>query len=159
MVHAFWQGIIAGTYVTHGETIKGIGDTISWAKGGKFKGESPQRIAFLRKIIEEGPGPLRFADEWKDLQTAQVDSNYYLIYFGKQIPGNWKFSLPKKNGPVAGTKFKVDVIDSWNMTITPWSGTIETDSPNGYRIFDKQGKSIPLPSKPYLALRIKRISS
>ena len=157
MLHAFWQGIIAGTYVTHGETIKGVGDTISWAKGGKFKGESPKRIAFLRKIMEDGPGPLKFADEWKDLQTAQVDSNYYLIYFGKEKLANWKFSLPKKNGPPAGSKFKVEVIDTWDMTIVAQSGVITTAPAEQYRIFDKDQKVIQLPEKPYMALRITRV--
>ena len=157
MVHAVWQGVIAGTYVTHGETIKGVGDTISWAKGGKFKGESPARIAFLRNLIEQGPGPLTLADNWKDLQTAQVDSNYYMIYFGKEVLTEWKFSLPKKNGPPKGTKFKIDVIDTWNMTVTPLTDSIVTAAADGYRIFDKDLKVINLPGRPFIALRIKRL--
>jgi hypothetical protein len=159
MTHAFWQGIISGTYVTHGETFLNKGDTVFWAKGGRLTGSSPARIAFLKKIMEEGPGALQLADPWKDHRTATAGTGYYLVYFGKEILNEWPFNLPKKNGPQAGTKFKVDVIDTWNMTITPYPGTFETDAPNGYRIFDKQAQKLRLPSKPFLALRITRVSN
>jgi hypothetical protein len=158
MVHAFWQGIIAGTYVTHGETIQQHPrDTIFWARGGRFRGSSPPRIAFLRRIMEAGPGPLELADMWKDHQTAQSDTGYYLIYFGRQMPGEWTFNLPKKNGPAAGAKYKVDIIDTWDMTITPVPDVFVTAAPDGYRIFDKQMKKIKLPVKPYLAVRLTKI--
>ena len=157
MTQAFWQGIIAGTYVTHGETIRAGGDTIFWAEGGKFRGTSPARIGFLRKIIEEGPGPLQLADPWKDNQTAQNSSKYYIIYFGKQMPNEWQFSLPKKNGPAANTKFAVEVIDTWDMTISKWPEVFETAKPDGYRIFDKEMKKIKLPIRAYMALRIKQV--
>jgi hypothetical protein len=158
MTHAFWQGIIAGTYVTHGETIEEHpNDTIFWAKGGKFRGTSPARIAFLRKIMEAGPGPLELADMWKDHQTAQSGDGYYIIYFGKQLQNDWTFNLPKKNGPAAGTKYRVDIIDTWEMTITPVTGIFEAAAPDGYRIFDKKGRKIKLPTRPYLALRLTKI--
>ena len=55
MVERFWFGTIAGTYVGHGETFsnpKGI----SWTgEGGELMGQSPPRLAFLRKILESGP--------------------------------------------------------------------------------------------------------
>lgn len=158
MTEAFWQGIIAGTYVTHGETIKTQGDTIFWAKGGKLRGESPARIAFLKNIMEQGPGPIKLADPWKDNQTAQTDSTYYLIYFGRQVQKSWPFNLPKKGGPrTAGTKYKVEILDTWNMTITPVDGTFEAAEPEAYRIYDTRHSVIPLPEKPYLALRIKAV--
>lgn len=157
MTQAFWQGMIAGTYVTHGETIRAGGDTIFWAEGGKFMGTSPQRIAFLKKVIEEGPGPLQLADPWKDNNTAQNSNKYYIIYFGKQMQNEWLFSLPKKNGPAANTKYTIDVIDTWEMTITRWPEIIETNTPDGYRIFDKQLKKIRLPLRPYIALRIRQV--
>jgi hypothetical protein len=157
MTEAFWQGIIAGTYVTHGETYRNPNDIIFWAKGGKLRGTSPSRIGFLRKIIEEGPGPLHLADQWKDHQTAQVDSNYYIIYFGKQMQDTWQFNLPKKNAASTGAKYKAEIIDTWNMTITPVAETFELASSDDYRILDKQVKKIRLPMKPYLAIRLTRI--
>lgn len=158
MTYRFWQGIIAGTYVTHGETYQNKGDTVFWAKGGRLVGTSPARIAFLRSVMEEGPGTLRLADLWKDHQTAQTDSTYYLIYFGKEKQSEWPFNLPKKNGPQAGMKYKVEILDTWNMTITPVAEIFEADIPDGYRIFDKHLKKVTLPNKPFLALRITAIN-
>lgn len=157
MTEAFWQGMIAGTYVTHGETYRTPGDTIFWAEGGKLIGQSPARIAFLKKIIEEGPGPLELADPWKDHHTSQCDSTYYLIYFGKNIQSEWQFSIPRKNAPETGAVFRAEIIDTWDMTITPIAGTFRLSQPNDYRVYDEQMKKIRLPAKPYLAIRLIKI--
>ncbi len=58
MVHRFWRAVSSGAYGTHGETFLSDDDVLWWARGGKLKGESPKRIAFLREIIESLPGPL-----------------------------------------------------------------------------------------------------
>jgi hypothetical protein len=158
LTDAFWQAIIAGTYATHGETFSNIGDTIFWAEGGKLVGKSPARIGFLKKIIEEGPGPLQLADEWKDQHVAQYDSTYYIIYFGKQMQAEWPFNLPRKNAPAAGAIFKAELIDGWDMTITPIEGAFELASPIDYRMMDKELKKIRLRMKPYLAIRLKKVN-
>ncbi|MET7257567.1 DUF5060 domain-containing protein [Dyadobacter fermentans] len=155
MTEAFWQGVIAGTYVTHGETYQNAGDTIFWAKGGRLIGSSPARIGFLRKILEEAPGPLELSDPWKDHHTSRADSSYYLVYLGKNMQSEWEFSLPRKGGPKAGRKFKVEVIDTWNMTIDERPEVFEIAEATDYRIYDKKRTSIRLPVTPYLALRIK----
>src|SRR6202040_2381834 len=38
MVHRFWQGTIAGTYVGHGETYRDPHDILWWSKGGALHG-------------------------------------------------------------------------------------------------------------------------
>ena len=157
MTEAFWQPDKAGTYLTHGETYKNAGDTIFWAKGGRLIGTSPKRIGFLRQILEDAPGPLSLADPWKDHRTATADSSYYLVYFGKQMQSEWPFSLPKKGGPPVGSKFRVDLVDTWDMTITAIPGVFETGETVEYRIFDKTRKTIKLPMKPYLAVRLTRV--
>lgn len=157
MTEAFWQGVIAGTYVTHGETYKNAGDTIFWAKGGKLIGSSPQRIGFLRQLLEAAPGPFQLADPWKDHKTSMADSTYYLVYFGKEMQPEWELSLPKKNGPSANRKFQIELIDTWDMTVTKLPDVFEIAEPVGYRIFDKNRKKIRLPMKPYLALRITEV--
>lgn len=59
MVRRFWRAVSSGTYCTHGETFLDPGkEVLWWAKGGRLKGESPERIAFLRNIVENLPGPL-----------------------------------------------------------------------------------------------------
>jgi len=157
MTEAFWQGVIAGTYVTHGETYKNAGDTIFWAKGGHLIGSSPKRIGFLRQIVEDAPGPLELADPWKDHKTATADSSYYLVYFGKQMQQEWAFNLPRKSGPARNRKYSVEIIDTWDMTIQKLPDVFETGESVEYRIFDKNRKAIRLPMKPYLALRIREV--
>lgn len=62
MVKRFWRCAASGAYCTHGETFLSDDDVLWWAKGGKLKGESPRRIAFLRQIMESLPGPLTPAE-------------------------------------------------------------------------------------------------
>jgi len=164
MLEAFCQAAITGTYVTHGETYwKGnVTDTIFWAKGGTFKGTSWKRIAFLRKIVEEGPGPLEMADISRDNRTVTAGKGYYIIYFGKEMNETWLFNLPAKNSkyekPKPGTRYKVEIIDTWDMTIQTCPLTFETTEINDYRLYDKEMKKIRLPLKPYMALRITEIA-
>ncbi len=164
MTHMFWNGVIAGAYVTHGETylFGDEKDTIFWADGGSFKGTSPKRIAFLRNILEEAPEPLFMTDISRDLRTASSGKGYYLMYFGEEVLESWLFNLPKKNGSLdklkEGVKFKVEIIDTWNMSITKVPGVFETKKVNdNYRLYDKELKEIRLPYKPYIALRIIQI--
>lgn len=58
MVSRFWKAVVTGGYCTHGETYLDDNDVLWWAKGGVLHGESPERIAFLRKIVEGLPGPI-----------------------------------------------------------------------------------------------------
>jgi hypothetical protein len=163
MTYLVWNGVIGGGYVTHGECYmqKDATDTIFWAKGGEFKGSSWKRIAFLRKIMEEGPAPLSLADVSRDNMTASAGEGYYLIYFGKQISEYWLFNLPAKNGSLprlkAGKRYSVEIIDTWEMTIQTSPLIFETAPENDYRLYDKDLKKVRLPLKPYMALRIKEI--
>lgn len=163
MTSLVWNGIIGGTYVTHGESymFNNATDTIFWAKGGEFKGSSWERIAFLRKIMEDCPAPLCMADVSRDKITATSGKGHYFIYFGKEMHEYWLFNLPVKNGHFtrlkAGSRFKVDIIDTWDMTIKTVSTTFETASENDYRLYDKDLKKVWLPLKPYIALRITEI--
>jgi hypothetical protein len=163
MLEAFWQAAITGTYVTHGETYwnGNATDTVFWAKGGKLIGTSPARIAFLRHMLEEGPGPLELADLSRDNQTATAGKGYYIIYFGRQMNETWLFNLPSKNSNFErlkpGTRFKVEIIDTWDMTIQACPLTFETSRVNDFRLYDKDLKNVRLPLKPYMALRITEI--
>src|SRR6476619_4321063 len=47
MVHRFWQGTVAGSYVGHGETYRHPENILWWACGGKLHGQSPARLDFL----------------------------------------------------------------------------------------------------------------
>jgi hypothetical protein len=155
MVHRFWQGTIAGTYVGHGETYKHPDDVVWWSKGGTLRGNSPKRIDFLRKVLEDGPKEgLEPIDKWQDERTAGKKGEYYLVYFGKEKPDEWTVDLPRAgiDGPLTLT---ADVLDTWNMTAKPVSGTF-TVKPNGrYRLTADPPARITLPGTPYMAIRLR----
>ncbi|GAB3022031.1 DUF5060 domain-containing protein [Spirosoma pulveris] len=162
MTFLVWNGVLGGTYVTHGECYMNTpSDTIFWAKGGEFKGTSWKRIAFLRTILEAFPNPVRLSDISRDNVTATAGDGQYLIYFGKQMMESWPFNLPAKNDVyrkvTAGRRFKVELIDTWDMTVQTCPQLFETASENDYRLFDKELKKVRLPLKPYMALRITEI--
>lgn len=164
MTHLVWNGVIGGGYVTHGDCFmyRDLTDTIFWAKGGEFKGKSWKRIAFLRQLMESGPGPLRMADVSRDYLTATAGTKYFLVYFGKQVNEYWLFNLPLKAASFGrlkpGTKYKVDIIDTWDMSIQACPLVFETTTENDYRLYDKDLKKVRLPLKPYMALRITELN-
>lgn len=156
LVLRFWEGTIAGTYVGHGETYLDPDDIIWWSKGGVLHGQSPARLAFLRKIMEEGPSEgLEPIDKWQNCPFAGKRGEYYLGYFGRQCLPEWPFELYRAE-LTDGMKFKVEVIDTWNMTITPIEGVFEVRKKDSYTFADKDGRTVPMPGKPYMALRIVR---
>ena len=158
MVHRFWQGVIAGTYVGHGETYLHPHDIMWWARGGTLHGKSPQRLAFLKQILESAPPHgLEPIDKWQDLHTAGKPGEYYLIYFGKQAPTEFVFELPRER-LVDKMEFKVEIIDTWNMTIAPVEETFKiVVAGTSYRYPAEGRKSVKLPGRAYMALRVQRI--
>jgi hypothetical protein len=157
MVHRFWAGTVAGTYVGHGEALLEEDSSIVWlSTGGLFRGESPERIAFLRKILEEGPANLDPIDKWQDPDTAGLPGEYYLVYFGREAPESWPFQL-YKTGVREGQVYEAEIIDTWNMTIDPVPGQFVTTRKDGYHYIDKDGRAVRLPGKPYHAIRLRRV--
>lgn len=139
LVHRFWRGTIAGCYVGHGETYLHPDEVLWWSKGGVLHGESAPRIEFLRRILEAAPpgGLDPFEGNWRyQDRCAMRPGEFYLFYFGPHQPSFW--TLPE------GGPWRVEVIDTWQMTI---SAVGETWSGN---------ERVPLPAKPYQALRVVR---
>lgn len=157
MVHRFWSACTVGAYCTHGEVFLSDDEVLWWAKGGVLKGESPKRIAFLRGILEELPGFLeqwntmfmgdmdnpgiqkvmeRLRSLRESLSEAEEDAlirkdgdcagryedKVFLQYLGRHCNGLLSWKLPE------GHKYRVEVIDVWNMTretvLTEASGDI-----------------------------------
>lgn len=178
MVHRFWTGTVAGTYVGHSEFFGGPNDVVWLGQGGVLKGESPSRLAFLRRIMEEGPPEgIEPIDQWADAyarrKTAIGDGlaephigglpgQYYLVYFGRSAPKEWAPDI-YKNQLEDGMRFRAEVIDTWEMTVRPVEQTItlvrnRTDRDRwDYSFRDANGVKIPLPGKPYMAIRLTRI--
>ena len=157
MVFRFWLAYIGGTYATHGEAIVHPSE-IDWiSEGGVLRGESPSRIAFLREIVETGPGGgLEPIDHHYTRNIAGKYGKYYLFYFGKEKIKNWNFELPDE-ALEDGMKFKVELIDTWNMTITPVETIFKIEKLDRYKFIDKKKRTVIIPNKPYMAMRITRV--
>tara|TARA_B100001123_G_scaffold387613_2_gene462974 strand:- start:1528 stop:2910 length:1383 start_codon:yes stop_codon:yes gene_type:complete len=134
LVKRFWDGFIRGGYVGHGKTYLHPDDVLWWSKGGVLHGTSPARIAFLRKIIEAGPGPL----EPKNIGVTCAGhmENYYLAYLGPNQSARKRLTLPEDH--------EYRIVDTWETEISTIGGTYTGK-------FD-----IDLPGKPFTALRITR---
>lgn len=163
MVFRFWNATVAGTYCGHGETYKSDDQILWWSKGGVLKGQSPARLTFLKKVLDDAPAEgIEPIDKWQNPEYGGRAPDYYLVYLGKQAPTSWEFKLPKPPQgkclpPADGMKFTAEVLDTWNMTVTPVAGVFTLKKKDGYFHADKDGRSIPLPGKPYVAIRIKRV--
>ena len=159
MVHRFWCGTVAGTYVGHGDYFSDkTADT--WTSfGGVLKGESAPRLAFLRQVLEDGPPDgLDPIDKWQDPDTAGKPGEYYLTYLGRGAPTAWTFSL-YKNGVVEGQRYRVEILDTWAMTVTPVAGEFIAKKLDDYHFVDAAGRTVTLPGKPGIALRIRRLGA
>jgi hypothetical protein len=135
MVRRFWVAAVEGAYAGHGETYLDEHDVIWWSKGGALKGESPKRIAFLRKILEEGPAEGLNSTSTYYLGAGQT-GKYYLYFLDVNQPAEYTFDLGKG-------AYRAEIIDPWEMTVTPVAGKFE-------------GKfKLSLPGKPYQAVRFR----
>jgi Domain of unknown function (DUF5060)/Protein of unknown function (DUF4038)/Domain of unknown function (DUF5605) len=158
MARRFWLGMIAGCYVTHGETyLDPNGDldesttpTLWWSHGGTLKGSSPARIGFLRKLVEESNAGVAPARAGLEAQTAAYYLNAsvlgetrrpetILYYMDLHQPVFYEFPLPEGS-------FIAELIDPWEMNITPVAGAIG-------------GKTkLKLTARPFQALRFRRVT-
>ena len=77
------------------------------------------------------------------------------------MKAEWAFDLAVKNDIYPHLKervrFKVEVIDTWNMTIAEWPVVFETTAPVKDRVYDKNQGRVRLPASPYLLLRITEV--
>ncbi len=159
LVHRFWCGTVAGTYVGHGDYFFTTVEDTWTSFGGHLSGQSAPRIAFLKQILEDGPAAgIDPIDKWQDPNVGGQPGEYYLVYFGHETPTSWPFHL-FKSGLSDGMRFKVDVIDTWAMTITPVDGEFVAKKKDAYDYVDAQGRTIALPGREGMALRIQRIGA
>ncbi|MBX5185615.1 MULTISPECIES: DUF5060 domain-containing protein [unclassified Rhizobium] len=164
LVHRFWITMARGGYAGHGETYSHPEDLIWWAKGGELRGEAWKRIGFLRDLLEadvkHGLEPLGIIGEWPWSRVSGArdgDGDFRLIYFGEHQPVIWSTGLP-----VDGDDYDVDIIDTWEMTITPAEKVAApVPHPTRHGSIVRGGKpdaafGVKIPPKPYQALRVRR---
>lgn len=148
LTRRFWEGLMRGGYVGHGETIlpEEFSDVdkekLWWAHGGTLKGTSPERIAFLGKILSEIPGGqgLKYLPEhWDSVGCTTEDKSIYILYYSYLRPLFHDYYFDDD------TEYSVDVIDTWNMIIE--------------HIGTFKGKfRIRIGGRPYMAVRFTKIN-
>ena len=158
MTRRFWLGVIAGCYVTHGETYldpeqpldENTTPTLWWSHGGTLHGTSPARIAFLRQLVEQTATASGADSKRTGLEAAAVP--YYLnassvdaagrvteilYYMDFHQPIYYEFPLPDES-------FMAERIDPWQMTVSSQSARLS-------------GKAkLKLTGKPNQAVRFRR---
>ena len=153
MTRRFWEGMMRGGYLSHGETYVDRGPKIWWAHGGELYGTSPERIGFCRTYFEGLPEGLDTVPDERGILlgtftwdvTCLADrrgagDDDVLIYFGFFRPSYREFDLPE------GTEYTIDVVDTWDMAITTLPGTY-----TGHVRVD-------LPSKQYMLVRLTKVA-
>jgi hypothetical protein len=170
MVERFWFGLVGGTYVGHSETWDPQRNAnTSWlGVGGKLAGTSAPRLAFLRRIMEEGPRPgFEPIQSWWNYHVAGKPHEYYLRYFGEAAPAEWPVILPSGHGSRHGTPlragetrppeaYRADIIDTWNMKVIAVDGLFNLVPRSRFELHDPARPTIRLPGKPWLAVRLVR---
>ena len=149
MVRRFWEAVCRGAYPGHGETYMNENDILWWSHGGVLHGESHKRFGFLHKIMCETPGigfrPYERCG-WDEVcgtpeESTQIQSpvkDYYLFYYSFMRPSFREYYFDDES------KFQVNVIDTWNMTIEDrgvFSGKFRVE----------------LPGREYMAVQMKRV--
>ena len=122
-------------------------DILWWSHGGRLHGESPARLRFLHRILQETPGlglkacPGAFDETVGVPDHAGFDPqgpSCEIHYYGFGRPSYRWFRKPE------GETWKAEIIDTWGMTITDagtFSGTVK----------------LPLPGREYIAVRLTRV--
>ncbi|MDO4337476.1 MAG: DUF4038 domain-containing protein [Eubacteriales bacterium] len=146
MANKFWQACVPGAYASHGEVFLDENEVLWWSKGGMLKGSSPERITFLKGILEELPGTL---EPWKQKQWELPDQGlmskapedfFKKLYDG--MPKEQQESMREKDGICCGHvgdqvfleyfgrrccgmvrwilpedhTYRIEMIDIWEMT-------------------------------------------
>ncbi len=146
LVRRFWEAACHGGYGGHGETYLDENNVIWWSHGGVLKGESPSRIAFLKKILEDAPtGGLRAkAMSWDEIcavpenERIAAETGYHLFYYNIMRPSFRNIYLDNDN------TYCAEVIDTWNMTIE-----------NAGHF--KGAFKIELPRREFMAVRVRKL--
>jgi len=150
MLRRMWEGAVRGGYPGHGETYLSEDNILWWSHGGKLRGESWKRVKFLLEILKETPGLGLKCDTYRMLMEQwdavvgipeddklAEETGYQLFYYSFMRPSFRQFNFKDD------TKYRVEVIDTWNMTISDagvHSGRFKID----------------LPGRQYMAIRLRK---
>lgn len=169
MVLRFWLGFVQGGYVGHGETYMAKKEVLWWSKGGRLKGKSVARIAFLRQIFEQAPAltPIEKSDmELINLMDPEHKAHLFNASRGEGkiiAEGGWNhetagYNLDQgyylfyfgmhqpasRNFNLQDGNYRIDLIDTWNMSIE----TVAENASGPTRV--------EMPTRKFMAIRIQK---
>lgn len=110
-VEEHWAITMAGAYASHGETYVNPGHLLWWSVGGELVGESPARLAFLKRIMSEAPyremepAPDLIKDGTALVTALAKRGSYYLFHFAQfKQDADWNIGFfgpatPSQPGP------------------------------------------------------------
>jgi len=122
MTRRFWVAAAEGAYCGHGETYVHPEDILWWSHGGVLHGASPEKIALLRKLLEEtiaiGPGYIGFTAISDDpVGARRLNNSVIFYYFDEHQPAEGTFTLPD------GKTYTAEYVDTLALSRTPLPGT------------------------------------
>lgn len=160
-VHRFWQTLVGGTYISHGEIYVQPGasaDEVWTGVGGRLYSQSLDRIAFAARIVEALPAMPVPADHTFNKNICSSNGDVFLYYWGRELREQWDFALPSDNLDIPeNSEFRVDIIDTWNMTIEPVQHIFRVCRSGKCLYTDVLRRKVTLPRRRYMALRITRV--
>jgi len=119
----FWMAGLSGGYPTHGDTYVNQADDSTevrwWGKGGMLVGESPDRIAYFRTIMEQAPvnemtPSLNDQDDpgnrENNVHSMAKSGEYYMAY----VAGSEQLIELDLAGE---SDYTMEVLDTWNMKV------------------------------------------
>jgi hypothetical protein len=136
MTSYFWKAGLSGVYGMHGDTyINNADDSTEvrwWAKGGVLMGESPARIAYFKRIMEEAPVsemtpqlvslsglavPDTIPDRNDGTLIEQLNNNVFTLfkegeYYLTYTTDSARTIALRLSG---SREFDLEVFDTWNM--------------------------------------------
>ncbi|MCD8010480.1 MAG: DUF5060 domain-containing protein [Lachnospiraceae bacterium] len=149
IVRRSWEALLRGGYCGHGETFLSEDNVIWWAHGGRLKGQSAERFRFMKDFLADVPGcGLKLAKlrddkhfQWDDKvavpEAPRYEGTWYFFYYSLWQPAFRQIWVDDT------TWFDVDVIDTWQMTVTP--------------IGRRRGRfNVPLGTKQYMGIRLRK---
>ena len=117
-VKRHWMATMAGAYATHGEMFlwHGRENEIFWSTGGKLVGDSPQRLAYLKTLMESIPfqemAPNHRLSDGVDFFCLSSDTRGILVYFfGPGYKDRPAFQLGQ--AAMTETSYELQIHDVW----------------------------------------------
>lgn len=184
MAARFWLAIASGAYCTHGETFLDDNEIVWWAKGGKLKGKSPERIGFLRDILEELDVPLvaykespfefmdNLPDEVKEVFTSSPAGKSFQLAIAQADPIEHAIMGSVEHGYKACNEDKSVILNYLYQRCQGYANlNLSDDKKYNVEVIDTWNMTrtivlenvngrvkVDLPGKPYMAILAREVS-